>query len=171
MKYPNLVDGASTNISVIAPASSTTARETVRGGRNTSDSATAAPARTSSTTTIVCPAECQVDAITCPSSGLEAADRTLASPSGNRIVLSTRDLGWTANGPTQTATTPSAASMNAQAAFLPSRTPISTTATTRAGHAVAFIAEAIPSARPARTAYSTEVGRRTSRANPRQRNP
>ncbi len=42
--------------------------------------------------------------MTCPSSGLEAADRTLASPSGNRIVLSTRDFGWTMNGPTQTAT-------------------------------------------------------------------
>ena len=50
--------------------------------------------------------------------------------------------------------------MNAQAAFLPSRTAISTTATTRAGHAVAFIAEAMPSARPARTAKLTEVGRR-----------
>src|ERR1700722_6927964 len=155
-----LVDGASTNISVIAPASSTTARETVCGGRNASDSATATPARTSSATTIEWPAECQVDAMTCPSSGLEAADRTLASPSGNLIVLSTRDLGWTANGPTQTATTPRAVRMNAQAAFLPSRTSISTTATTRAGHAVAFIAEATPSARPARTAKLTVVGRR-----------
>ena len=48
--------------------------------------------------------------MTCPSSGLEAADRTLASPSGNWIVLSTRDFGWTKNGPTQTATTPSAVS-------------------------------------------------------------
>ena len=64
------------------------------------------------------------------------------------------------NGPTQTATTPSAVSVNAQAAFLPSRTAISTTATTRAGHAVAFIAEAMPSARPARIARLTEVGRR-----------
>ena len=55
MKYPNLVDGASTNISVIAPASKATARGTVRGGRTTNDTATARPASASSATTIECP--------------------------------------------------------------------------------------------------------------------
>ena len=36
----------------------------------------------------------------CPGSGLDASDLTLASPSGNMIVFSTRAFGWpTTNGP------------------------------------------------------------------------
>jgi len=83
MKYPNLVDGASTNIRVIAPASRMTARGTDRGGLKTREPATARPARASNATMIVCPVCGQVDAMMCPGSGLDAADRTLARPSGN----------------------------------------------------------------------------------------
>src|SRR5579862_5930466 len=94
MKYPNLVDGARTNMSVIAPASRTTARGTDCGGLKTRDAATARPASASSTTTTACPVVGQMDAMMCPGSGLAAADWTLASPSGNLIVFTKRDLGW-----------------------------------------------------------------------------
>jgi hypothetical protein len=53
MKYPYLVEGARRNISVIATTRTSVARGTVRGGRKTSSPATARPASTSSTMTIV----------------------------------------------------------------------------------------------------------------------
>src|SRR5260221_10157868 len=110
MKYPNLVDGASTNISVIAPASKATARGTVRGGRTTNDTATARPASASSATTIGCPVCGQACAITYPGSGLRAADVMPSSPSRNLIVFTTSARGrWKTNGPTQTTSTPTAA--------------------------------------------------------------
>src|SRR5215475_2127494 len=134
MKYPNLVDGASTNMSVIAPASSITARGTDCGGLKTRDAATATPASASSATTTVCPVCGQVDAMMCPGSGLDAADRTWASPSGNSIVFTSRDLGWSMmNGPTHAATTASAVSVKEATARLPSRTASKATATKSAG--------------------------------------
>src|SRR5580692_10763202 len=98
-------------MSVIAPASSATARGTERGGLKTRDAATASPASASIATTIVWPAPGQVDAMRYPGSGLRASDLTLARPSGNRIVFTTMALGWPMmNGPRHTAITPSAAS-------------------------------------------------------------
>jgi len=55
----------------------------------------------------------------------------------------------TANGPTHTTTTARASARNRNAARLPSLTTSRATATASAGHAVAFIEEAMPSATPA----------------------
>ena len=70
----------------------------------------------------------------------------------------------TANGPTRTATTPSETAVMTAAARFPSRARARATATTMAGHAVAFIEAAPPKARPA----STGRGCRHSSAKPRQ---
>src|SRR5262249_45499306 len=70
----------------------------------------------------------------------------------------------TATGPTMAANTATAVPDKIHAARLPSLTTTTTTATRRAGQAVAFIAQATPSARPA----GTGCGPRHSSARPRQ---
>src|SRR6266702_8377053 len=116
--------------------SRTVAVGTSTGGRTTRDTAMASPEPMRRTTTAVWPTT-PVWASTWPSSGLSAWDLTLASPSGNKMVFFTRAPGLsTANGPTITATTLSATTVNRQAARLPSLTYSSENATTSAGQAV-----------------------------------
>src|SRR5262249_2795629 len=108
---------------------------------------------------------CPVSTSSRPGSGLTASDLMLARPSGNEIVFCTRARGpSTATGPTMAANTATAVPDMIHAARLPSLTTTRTTAPRRDGQAVAFIAQATPSTRPA----GTGCGPRHSSARPRQ---
>ncbi len=138
---------------------------TVRGGLTTSDTMMPRQASASSATAMTCPV-CPVSTSSWPGSGLTAADLMLARPRGNEMVFCTRAFGpRMATGPTIAANTARAVPDRIPAARLPSLTATSTTAISRAGHAVAFIAAATPNARPA----SNGCGSRQSSAMPRHR--
>ena len=155
------------NISASATTSRQVAAGTVRGGRMASEAMIAAPAVSSSTAAITCPAR-PVSASRWPGSGLTAREETLASPSGNAIVFCTSDPGArAATGPTRAVATASVAAPNRAAARRPSLAATITMTITSAGHAVAFIPAATPSASAAR--YGR--GCRHSSASPRQSRP
>src|SRR5262249_17777086 len=160
-KQPNPVAGARPNIAVSAMIRRQTAAGRLRGGRNARLAMTARPASASSATAIRWPVG-PVSASRRPGSGLAASDLTWVRPSGNAIVFCTRDRGpRAATGPTTAATITSAVAAMLAAARRPSLATSRITATTSAGHAVAFIAAAAPNASPASTGL-----RRHSRANP-----
>jgi hypothetical protein len=148
-KYPHRVAGASVNITASPQASRDAAARTLAGGRKTSEIAKPRPAATSSATATQWPS-IPVLASRCPGSGLAAGVLCLVRPSGNSTVFCTNAGGSAsaagaiaADRPTATSTVSPA---KRQADRRASRVASITLMTGTAGHAVAFIAHAIPRA-------------------------